>query len=63
MRCYCPHCSHRVVQARNLDGPNFCEHCKKLFFPPIPEKIPPWVLGVLVILMANWQILYHFSIA
>lgn len=61
MRCQCPYCSEWVVQNRNLDGPNFCQKCKKLFVAPQPEKMPPWILGVVVILMANWHILYRLN--
>jgi hypothetical protein len=56
MRCRCPHCSEVVKQIRNWDGPNFCPSCQQLFDPPSEEKMPPWVLGVLVFLTANWQI-------
>lgn len=56
MRCRCPHCSKRVRQARNASGPNFCPKCYKLFYPPPEEKVPPWTLGVVVVLMAHLQI-------
>jgi len=45
-----------VVQAKNLSGPNFCPHCHKLFRVRIPEKLPPWIWGVLVVLAANLQL-------
>jgi hypothetical protein len=61
MHCRCPYCSQKVVQTRNYEGPNFCQKCNKLFVLPPPKKIPPWVLGVLVILTANWQILYFLN--
>jgi hypothetical protein len=57
MRVSCPYCTRRVVQAKNLDGPNFCPECRKLFYVPEEPKLPPWILGILVILVANWQIL------
>ena len=57
MRVHCPYCDERVVQARNLDGPNFCPKCQKLFYAPEEPKLPPWILGIVVILMANWQII------
>ena len=58
MRFHCPHCSQLVAQARNLEGPNFCPKCNKLFVLPLPKKMPPWILGVLTVLTANWQIMY-----
>jgi hypothetical protein len=30
-----------------------------LFYVPAPKNVPPWILGVLVFLMANWQIICH----
>ena len=57
MRVNCPHCNQRVVQARNREGPNFCAMCEKLFYLPEEPTMPPWILGVLVILVANWQII------
>ena len=56
MRCSCPHCSQLVVQDRNSSDINFCTYCHKLF-EGIEEKMPSWILGVLVVLMANWQII------
>jgi hypothetical protein len=47
------------VQAKNKDGPNFCPECGKLFYVPDDPKMPPWILGVLVVLVANWQIIVH----
>jgi hypothetical protein len=44
-----------VVQDRNEDGVNFCPYCRKLF-EGIEEKVLPWILGVLLVLTANWQI-------
>jgi hypothetical protein len=52
----CPYCNGRVAQAKNLDGPNFCPACQKLFYATEEPNMPPWILGVLVILVANWQI-------
>lgn len=59
MRCVCPYCFESVVQAKNRDGPNFCANCHKLFWWPNVEIMPPWILGVLVILTANWSIMCH----
>jgi hypothetical protein len=57
MRANCPYCANRVVQSKNADGPNFCPECRKLFFVPEDRQTPPWILGVLVVLVANWQMI------
>jgi hypothetical protein len=57
MRVKCPNCNQAVVQAKNWEGPNFCSNCQTLFYLPEEPKLPPWILGVLVILVANWQII------
>lgn len=59
MSVRCPYCDGRVVQPKNSDGPNFCPECRRLFYMPDEPKMPPWILGVLVILVANWQIILH----
>jgi hypothetical protein len=59
MRYHCPKCEHFVVQAKNREGPNFCTRCGNLFYAPSDPTLPPWILGVLVILTANWQIISH----
>jgi hypothetical protein len=46
-----------VVQTMNRDGPNFCEKCNCLFYAPEERKMPAWILGVLVILVANLQLI------
>ena len=46
-----------VVQTKNRDGPNFCETCFCLFYAAEERRMPPWILGVLVILVANLQII------
>jgi hypothetical protein len=56
MRVPCPRCKCLVVQSKNQDGPNFCPNCYQLFYLPEQQKLPPWILGVLVILMANLQV-------
>ena len=55
MHVQCPYCHGRVRQAKNRDGPNFCPDCLELFYLPEERKMPPWVLGVLTVLVANWQ--------
>jgi len=57
VRLECPHCHGVVKQSRNQGGLNFCTHCCKLFIPVPPPKMPSWILGVLVILTADLQIL------
>ena len=57
MHTQCPHCQALVVQTKNREGPNFCPHCHVLFRVPEPPKMPPWILGVLTVLVANWQII------
>jgi hypothetical protein len=63
MRCRCPYCCHRFWQARNLEGAQFCRQCHRLFVAPPEAKVPPWILGVVVILMGNWQIMTHRPVA
>jgi hypothetical protein len=55
MRVHCPHCNAKLMQAKNTDGPNFCYSCQKLFYVPEDRPVPSWILGVLVILVVNWQ--------
>ena len=57
MRVYCPYCSGRLAQAKNRDGPNFCPVCRRLFYVPDDVPIPTWVLGVVVVLLGNWQVI------
>lgn len=57
MHVDCPYCDGRVRQARNWDGPNYCPKCQKLFYMPEVPKMPPWILGILIITVANWQIM------
>jgi hypothetical protein len=56
MRCDCPHCSHVVIQARNLEGLNYCPACQRLFLVPPAPRVRPWIWGVLVVLVAYWEI-------
>jgi hypothetical protein len=57
MRVYCPHCGGCVAQAKNLDGPNFCPMCRRLFYVAEPPELPVWILGVVTVLVAHWQII------
>ena len=61
MRYPCPHCRRPVRQVRNTSGPNFCPRCCKLFYMPEPEKVPPWILGVVVVLLGNWQVMSNVA--
>ena len=45
------------ASSQNRDGPNFCPACGQLFYLPEERPTPPWIMGVLTILVANWQIL------
>jgi hypothetical protein len=60
-RYHCPYCSQRFVQARNLDGPNFCPTCRRLFLVRCIRSVPVWILGVVVVLAARWLLLAHFA--
>ena len=53
-RFECPFCSQRFVQDENPDGPNFCPTCRRLFLVQCFRKVPAWILGVVVVLMARW---------
>ncbi len=53
----CPNCQCRVPQAKNKDGPNFCPVCLKLFYVEQVRRMPPWILGVVVFLVAHLQII------
>ena len=57
MNVQCPQCGRMVAQAKNRDGPNFCENCFCLFYAPEERKMPSWILGILVVLVANLQII------
>jgi hypothetical protein len=57
MNVRCPECGMLVKQTKNRDGPNFCENCFCLFYAPDERRMPPWILGVLIILAANMQII------
>ena len=61
MRVYCPHCNEQITQRRNYEGPNFCPACQRLFLLPPERPVPPWILGVVVVLMGNWQVVLHSS--
>jgi len=57
MKCTCTHCGESVSQDRNVEGHNYCVHCGKLFLALPEPKVPPWVWGVVVVLLENWQIM------
>jgi hypothetical protein len=56
MTIQCTVCNALVLQAKNRDGPNFCPNCNSLFV-PVEKHVPPWILGVLVFLMGNLQVI------
>ncbi len=56
MHCNCPICSNPVIQSWQLEKVTFCPNCQSLFVMPT-QKMPPWILGVLVILTATWQVM------
>ncbi len=60
MRCNCPHCSHLVRQDRNVEGINYCTHCRRLFLVPPEAEVPRWIFGVLAVLTANWHAMCRF---
>jgi hypothetical protein len=57
MHVQCPYCETGVSQSKNRDGPNFCPDCHRLFYLPEERQTPHWIMGVLTILVANWQIM------
>ncbi len=60
MKSVCPNCSHVVRQAMNSSDGNvgWCPKCGQVFERFIPE-IPPWIHGVLAVLIAHLYI--HIS--
>ncbi len=56
MGCNCPICSYPVMKREYREGLNFCPNCKSIFVTPAP-KMPSWILGVLVVLTVNWQVM------
>ena len=63
MRSCCPHCSRPVRQVRNTTGPNYCPHCQRLFFIPATRHLPPWLLGVVTVLLGHMQLMWRISSA
>jgi hypothetical protein len=59
MQLDCPHCSAKVLQSRNHEGPNFCPACQKLFRLLPEREVPHWMFGVLVVLVGNWQVILY----
>jgi hypothetical protein len=53
MRCLCPHCFALVVRAGRPGDLNYCPNCRRMFLCPAARKVPPWILGVLVVLATN----------
>ncbi len=59
MKLTCTYCGELVRQDRNSDGLNYCTNCGKLFLVPPERTVPPWILGVVVFLVAYCRILCH----
>lgn len=57
MHYQCPACLHFLIQDSNPEGLNYCPACHRLFFVPPRTMVASWVWGVLVVLVANLQIL------
>ena len=57
MECTCTNCGELVSDDQNLDGRNYCINCGKFVEVPSKPKVPTWMWGVVVVLLANWQIL------
>ena len=62
MLCLCPKCSHDFQQLRNCEGLNYCPKCHNLFLAPPERQMPPWILGVLTVLVINWQIIVRHAL-
>ena len=56
-RFRCPFCSQRFVQDKNPDGPELLPTCRRLFLVQRCCKVPDWVLGIVVILLARWLVM------
>jgi hypothetical protein len=53
----CTHCGELISQDQNLDGRIYCIHCGSFFMSQLESVVPTWVWGIVVVLMAQWQIL------
>jgi hypothetical protein len=59
MRCHCPRCFQLVDKCAQPGGLQYCSNCRTLFLAAPPYLVPPWVLGVLTVVVAAWQIICH----
>jgi DNA-directed RNA polymerase subunit RPC12/RpoP len=57
MICTCTRCGELLRQDRKPEGLNYCTNCGSIFLVPAKRRVPPWILGVVAFLIANWQIL------
>jgi hypothetical protein len=48
-----------VNKGPNAQGLQYCTNCRTLFVAAPQRKTPPWIFGVLAILLAHWQIICH----
>jgi len=55
MNHVCTQCGELVSQDQNLDGRMYCIKCGS--FVAAQSVVPQWVWGVVVVLMAHWQML------
>jgi hypothetical protein len=59
MKLTCTYCGGIVRQDRNSDGLNYCTNCGKLFLVTTESRVPLWIFGVLVFLVAYCQLRFH----
>ena len=50
----CPRCFPVGTKTRSRSGLNSCEKCGSLFLGPPERSLPPWIFGILTILVANY---------
>jgi hypothetical protein len=57
MRCLCPRCRQLVKKGDGVEGLQYCRTCRRLFIVPRQPSVPPWILGILLVLAAHWQLI------
>jgi hypothetical protein len=53
LRCVCPYCSFLVVEVATMSTLLVCPRCGHTFPPSRQSHVGFWVLGALVLLVAN----------
>ena len=53
LRCLCPRCYCLVVESASASTLIVCSRCGHKFRPLAQEKVPLWVFGVLLVMVAN----------